>query len=278
MRVNFLPGSGNLHWTAKDFEGNIWLNFSFILQDSHLIPIAMGTLETSPEVLILKNILENALQLEPHFINNQTDYEVITSLEFPNNWGLGSSSTLIANISKWAKIDALQLFSNSFKGSGYDIAIALESKPILYSIINKTPDWRVIDYNPLFSNQLYFVHLGNKQNSREEIAKYQKLKEASIQTIEQINQITEEIIHCTELDEFEWLLTKHESIVAEILNIRPLKERLFQDYSGAIKSLGAWGGDFCLATRADANQYFAKKGYKTILTWEEMVKSSVSQI
>ena len=40
MSVEILPGSGNIYWTAKDINGNIWLNFSFILVDGELIPIS----------------------------------------------------------------------------------------------------------------------------------------------------------------------------------------------------------------------------------------------
>lgn len=37
-----------------------------------------------------------------------------TKLEFPRDWGLGSSSTLINNIAQWAQIDAFKLLFESF--------------------------------------------------------------------------------------------------------------------------------------------------------------------
>jgi len=39
--------------------------------------------------------------------------------------GLGSSSTLIVNISKWANVDPFQVHKLISKGSGYDIAASL---------------------------------------------------------------------------------------------------------------------------------------------------------
>ena len=51
-----------------------------------------------------------------------------------------------------------------------------------------------------------------------------------------------------------------------------IKYKLFSDYPGAIKSLGAWGGDFVLATRKQAIDYFPLKGYKTIYSWDDMIK------
>jgi hypothetical protein len=47
---------------------------------------------------------------------------------------------------------------------------------------------------------------------------------------------------------------------------------LFNDYKGAIKSLGAWGGDFILVTgNEDSISYFKKKGYNTIIPYSKMV-------
>ena len=44
------------------------------------------------------------------------------------------------------------------------------------------------------------------------------------------------------------------------------------DFDGEIKSLGAWGGDFILAT-SDENPstYFKAKGFETILPYSEMI-------
>ena len=48
-------------------------------------------------------------------------------------------------------------------------------------------------------------------------------------------------------------------------------EKFFKDYSGEIKSLGAWGGDFILAAGPSSSiEYFQNKGFKTILSYNEM--------
>jgi hypothetical protein len=47
---------------------------------------------------------------------------------------------------------------------------------------------------------------------------------------------------------------------------------LFPDYSRAIKSLGAWGGDFVLATgNFNEMDYFKQKGFHTIISYHKMV-------
>ena len=40
----------------------------------------------------------------------------------------------------------------------------------------------------------------------------------------------------------------------------------------AIKSLGAWGGDFVMAiSKENPSAYFASKGYKTVIPYAEMI-------
>ena len=78
---------------------------------------------------------------------------------------------------------------------------------------------------------------------------------------------------CTDLNDFEEILTEHENITGNCINQKPIKESYFSNYEGAIKSLGAWGGDFILVTRNNKD-YFKNKGFSTILKYKEMVKSN----
>ncbi|MGB5555171.1 MAG: GHMP kinase, partial [Flavobacteriaceae bacterium] len=68
------------------------------------------------------------------------------------------------------------------------------------------------------------------------------------------------------------LLTSHENTISNALGMATVQEKLFNDYSGKVKSLGAWGGDFILATNEnDPTEYFKEKGYETIIPFSEMV-------
>ena len=68
------------------------------------------------------------------------------------------------------------------------------------------------------------------------------------------------------------LLAIHETIISKLINQKPIKDRLFSDYNGSIKSLGAWGGDFILVTSKDnPKSYFKNKGYKTIIPYKELI-------
>jgi hypothetical protein len=54
----------------------------------------------------------------------------------------------------------------------------------------------------------------------------------------------------------------------------PIKQRLFPDYNGAIKSLGAWGGDFILVSgTTHPEAYFNSKGYRTIFRYSDLILS-----
>ncbi len=100
------------------------------------IPNEVENLFTSTDKVskMLLKILLEAKRLNPNFLNGKMGYEVHTTLSFPREWGLGSSSTLISNIAQWANVDPFALLSETFNGSGYDIACAQHNRPIIYQI------------------------------------------------------------------------------------------------------------------------------------------------
>jgi hypothetical protein len=209
--------------------------------------------------------------MNPKFLSDNTGWNVTTRMDFPRDWGLGSSSTLINNIAQWAEIDALSLLKNSFGGSGYDIAVAKNNAPILYTIQNEKVQIEAVELSWHFMDQLFFVHLNQKQDSKEGIARYRSL---SIDTdqIDKISAISRSLPKVQTLSEFEILLKKHEEIISKIIQLPTIKDRLFSDYPNTIKSLGAWGGDFILATGNDtAYDYFRDKGYSTIIPFRDMM-------
>ena len=79
-------------------------------------------------------------------------------------------------------------------------------------------------------------------------------------------------LNAKSLVDFEKLIVKHEQIISSIIKLKPVKEKLFSDYFGEIKSLGAWGGDFVLATgNEETPKYFKNKGFETVLSYKEMI-------
>ena len=76
--------------------------------------------------------------------------------------------------------------------------------------------------------------------------------------IEDISNITCNILDSSSLDDFENQIGIHESIISSQLGITPVKQKYFSDFEGSIKSLGAWGGDFIMATRNNKNYLLVK--------------------
>lgn len=259
-----------LVWKSLDKDGSVWFESEFDLKNISEKQ-NFEHQHTNVSNTLLK-ILAEAKKLNPKFLEGDTGYEVTTKLTFPRNWGLGSSSTLINNVALWARVDAFKLLWNAFPGSGYDIACAQNSNPILYQVINQLPDVKPVNFNPSFKNNLYFVYLNKKQNSRKEIVKYNSVKKNKTGFVNEISDITNKIITCNSLSDFEVLIDYHEDIISAHIGLQKVKESLFPDFSGSIKSLGAWGGDFILATgNDDIPDYFKNIGFPVVLSYDHLI-------
>ena len=116
------------------------------------------------------------------------------------------------------------------------------------------------------------MHLNQKQNSREGIQRFKEKRSNIKDELKEISEISLKMSKATDLAEFEHLIREHEQIISKIIELPTVKEKLFPDYFGEIKSLGAWGGDFVLVTGNEStSDYFKQKGYNTILSYSEMV-------
>lgn len=270
-----------LHSLHDTNQKLLWKSFTHLnevwFEAEYEIPSFNITSSTNTEIAHrLKQILQEAAKLNSEFLfDTHNSLKITTHLEFNREWGLGSSSTLINNIALWAKADPYLLLKKTLGGSGYDVAAANADSAILYMRRNGISTIKTISFNPSFKDYLFFIYLNKKQNSREAIKFYNNQSKTNINNaIKKINQITKQIIKSNHLNTFEKLITDHEIIIADILKTRPIQETHFKDYtSGAIKSLGAWGGDFILATGNKKNmEYFYQKGYQTIIAYNDLIR------
>lgn len=258
-------------WKSYDADKSIWfedsISFSEILSERNS--------ESESLKATLTAILHEAYVLNPHFITHSEGYTITTELGFPKSWGLGTSSTLINNIAQWLQIDAYTLLKNSFGGSGYDIACAQNDTPILYHLEQGKPVVEKVIFRPSFTENIYFVYLNKKQSSKNAIAAYNINKKNNLaKTIVLNDKTTFEVLKATTLKSFALAIEKHEAEMSNILEMQTVKESLFPDFNGAIKSLGAWGGDFVMAIAPEnPKKYFASKGFGTIIPYSEMILS-----
>jgi len=259
--------SEQLIWKSFNEKGTSW--FNGVYQKELLTEISSSDEDTAKTLL---KILLEAQKLNPDFLCDSKGFEIETKLTFPRDWGLGSSSTLINNIAQWAQIDAYKLLGNAFSGSGYDIACAQTNTPIIFELDGGLPRVKEVNSKPKFSNSLYFIYLNKKRNSRDAINAYRQREIDKSILVEKISDLTLEMVACSQIEEFEELLNMHEAILSDALGIPTVKEELFSDYKGSIKSLGAWGGDFILATgNSSPSNYFKNKGYLTVIPFQEMI-------
>lgn len=271
--------SDTLTWKSFDNNGNCWFETKIKLplgpfEDDETAKTSILTDEEGLGINeTLLEILQVAQKLNPKFLSGEKGYAVETQLEFDRQWGLGSSSTLINNIAQWAEVDAFILLSKSFGGSGYDIASAQHKTPIVYIRNEHKPIIKEVNFDPVFKDQLFFVYLNQKQDSKQSIKHYQSLPLKDFdKAAEAVSKITDAVLSCSSLGEFCTLIDQHEEIISKIIKTPTVKSELFSEYSGSIKSLGGWGGDFVLATGTISDmEYFKTKGYATVIPYAEMV-------
>ena len=253
-----------LNWISLDVNKEIWFEASFEASsfkvqktsDNNIVKWVQKILKASSELSKSKKKLKGT---------------IINELEFPSNWGLGSSSTLLNNISNLYEIDPYDLHFSTTNGSGYDIACASSNSSLTYQIINNKPIVNPMDWNPNYKNEIIFIYLNKKQKSNLEIKRYNKLKK-NPDLVNEISNITKKIIRSKNITEFEKFIDQHELIISELMQTKTVKEKYFSDYNGSIKSLGAWGGDFILATKNNKN-YFLEKGFNTVFSFSELIKN-----
>lgn len=272
LQIEIAPKKSSpiLFW--KSYENDLlWFELILDLSNFKLI-------EASDRLIADKliQILKIAYKQNPSFISDGKSYIAKSKMNFDRSWGLGSSSTLINNIANWAGIDPYSLLKESFGGSGYDIACASSETPIFFTLNQGDVEVETLSFKPVFHQNLYFVYLGKKQSSAESIKQFESVNVNPGDSISAISEISLRMAQANKLSEFQELMLKHEEIISGVLNKKRIKEERFSDFSGEIKSLGGWGGDFILvATELNyesVKSYFIKKGLNVVFRFNEIIK------
>ena len=270
LTVETNEGEPKIRWESM-IDDKVWFSTSILL------PGFLVKESNFPEISkTLCKILLAARKLNPNFLINPKEFLVTSVMDFDPDWGIGSSSSLISNIAYWADCNPFELNNLVFNGSGYDIACARSSFPIIYGIKGGKPSYRKANFRPLFHQQLYFIYLNRKQNSQKSVQKLD-LTRISSNDIQTISALTLDIEKAQNLETFQLRMDQHEEIVGKIIREIPVKALLFNDFNGSVKSLGAWGGDFILAASAESEEYvrnyFINKCLTIIFKYNEIVSA-----
>lgn len=271
LRYREIPAmKGLLIWIASNHDKTVWRQMSFDLRD-------FRCLEGADAVgLKLANLLFCARKLNPHFLAEE-EHSIVaeTQLEFPRDWGLGSSSTLVFLVSCWAKVDAQQLLQLTFGGSGYDVAAAAENGPFIFSRQQQSIQHRPVVFRPDFQPHLYLAYLGKKQDSAQAIKHYRKTATSREEIVEEISALTNAFLTAATLHDLEKVIQEHEQFVGSLINTPPIQQTYFTDFEGKVKSLGAWGGDYILLTYSHGlpalKSYLQNKGITQVFGWNDLI-------
>jgi len=266
MVVSIQNNSELLHWHAF-YNNQLWFS-------CELNPYDFSVQNTShtEKSEVLSQIFRTIKTLNP---DSQplagTSFE--TTLESNPEWGLGSSSTLVSLLAQWSGVAPLQLNELVFSGSGFDVACATADGPILY-VRNKPTESIVLDYP--FADQLFLIYSGRKKRTATEVSAFLKGKKVSEQLVEEASLLTDEFLRCRDQNEFNLLIRMHEALISKLIDRIAIKPELFADFKGEVKSLGAWGGDFFLAssnkwTFEEVRKYFENKGLMTVFKWNDLI-------
>lgn len=268
LEVNYLESAENprLKWEAYLHDESLWFSAEFDLK-------TVSVIECSSEKLAqkLNEIFQAIQQLNPDFFRNQSRNILCkTQLEFPKDWGLGSSSTLTYLLAQFSGVDEFELNKLTFNTSGYDIACASRNYPILYQISGGSRRIEKVDFQPEFVDELYFVYLNQKQDTQISVSAQYKSKPKNEKLVAEISSLVEQMTTTKSLKEFEKLMNRHEDLLSSHLGVSKVKDIYFPDYDGSVKSLGAWGGDFVMVTKREGMvSYFSEKGFFAIHTFRE---------
>lgn len=259
----------NILWICFE-KGNEWLRIEFNRN--------LDILNASDEkkAVIVQELLR--------FIQNEKPLLRITGLhfhfeiDFPGKYGLGTSSTFLSLLSQWSGVDPYLLLGKTFGGSGFDIAAATTKAPFIYrregASANAQRHVTPISIPENISKHLLFIYTGKKQKSREEVLHFEKI-EILPGHMHEMNDIIDSVLRATDFENFGIQMKRSETLLSSVLGKPSVKSTCFSDYPFEVKSLGAWGGDFVMATfhdEADARKYFSEKGMHPIFNYQQMIR------
>ncbi|MCX6305793.1 MAG: GYDIA family GHMP kinase [Bacteroidetes bacterium] len=221
----------------------------------------------------IEKLLLAARWLNPGFLTGPAGWKVVVNANYPLEWGLGSSSTLISLVAAWAGVQTFDLFRKISKGSGYDIACAGQQGLLYYQLRKGRREITPARAGSALRENTWFTYLGNKQDSAREAAAFLLSQNYTPIDLAEVSRLSTAICDADSPEELIKLVDEHEFILSTILKREPIAGR-FRTFPGTVKSLGAWGGDFAMFVsgmeREVVNRHLHQAGFDKIFSYNDI--------
>ncbi|MEY3781361.1 MAG: hypothetical protein EBT66_04115 [Bacteroidetes bacterium] len=271
MHVWEFDSPGEQHrilWEAKDRDGATWLNESFALP---LVEVGDGERDE-------RKIIHQLLAMAPENTwKIGKSYRIETQLEFDRSSGLGSSSTMVSNFSRFARLDAQAVQQQLFGGSGYDVAVAEVGKGLVFWKDGENNHWGPWTISSGLTQDWKVVFLGKKQNSRNSLADV-KARLQEIQNddfmLHQLQQVAGAVKMAQQVSMVEAGLEMWQALLSMSLGLEtPYQHFGIQPVKGGLcKWLGAWGGDMLLVNQTFAETHADILAKYKSTPWNQLIK------
>jgi mevalonate kinase len=271
MHVWEFDSPGEQHrilWEAKDRDGATWLNESFALP---LVEVGDGERDE-------RKIIHQLLAMAPENTwKIGKSYRIETQLEFDRSSGLGSSSTMVSNFSRFARLDAQAVQQQLFGGSGYDVAVAEAGKGLVFWKDGENNHWGPWTISSGLTQDWKVVFLGKKQNSRNSLADV-KARLQEIQNddfmLHQLQQVAGAVKMAQQVSMVEAGLEMWQALLSMSLGLEtPYQHFGIQPVKGGLcKWLGAWGGDMLLVNQTFAETHADILAKYKSTPWNQLIK------
>lgn len=257
-----------LVWKSHS-PGGLWFTAVYTLPELTL----SGTNDITTASTLM-NWIRELRKLSPDFLGNEHGFTVTVSSDYPLRWGLGSSATLAALISKWAGVDPFRFHELISRGSGADIACTLTDRLIKYRKTDGSPVFEEVTPGLALKHSTWFCYLGNHRGTAQEVESFLIGNDTvPDRVIRRISALAEAICSSPSAPRLEELVREHEAIISGLLGREPVGER-FPGFPGSVKSLGAWGGDFAMFVSnsgpAEVELYLDAAGLKPVFRYNEL--------
>jgi len=260
MKVRESSGA-EIHWISQNENKEKWFECKL-----NLIDFSIEKTTDEEKALFIQSLIRAAAQLNSDFLSQWKKYRVVAQLEFDSGWGWGSSSTLITNIAHWADLSPFELYFETQNGSGYDVAAAIASGPVLYQKKEDELSFEGFDINPDLLNQSYVFYQGKKSDSAKAVKAWGENKRWSVKDVERVSDMSRTIAGGCGVEEAIRIFKEHENLISGLVGLPVIQDKYPEFGEGVVKSLGAWGGDFALALHPDqvfVEQYFEQRSVDT---------------